>query len=65
MGQFHFVKSTYSLPDPNKECVEVAIDVAASVAVRDSKVPAGPVVRVGAGAWAAFLREPPTRQTLG
>ncbi|GHB03902.1 DUF397 domain-containing protein [Streptomyces termitum] len=48
-------KSSYSNNDGN--CVEVATNVAPQgiVPVRDSKVPAGPVVAVGAAAFAAFI----------
>ena len=63
MSESAFIKSSYS--EAAGECVEVATNVAESVAVRDSKVPAGPVVRVGAGAWSAFLRKPPTPHARG
>lgn len=39
----------------NGECVEVAV-TAARVAVRDSKDPAGPVLRFGPEAWRDFTR---------
>ncbi|WP_329151234.1 DUF397 domain-containing protein (plasmid) [Streptomyces niveus] len=45
-------KSTYSAP--NNECVEVA-DLAAGIGVRDSKTTGGPVMVVGAGAFAALV----------
>ncbi|KOU53982.1 DUF397 domain-containing protein [Streptomyces sp. WM6378] len=48
-----WVKSSYS--DPGQNCVEIA-DLASSVAVRDSKVPAGPAFRIGAAAFAAFVQ---------
>lgn len=38
----------------NGSCVEVAF-VSDGVAARDSKDPAGPVLRVAPGAWRAFL----------
>ncbi|WP_435849713.1 DUF397 domain-containing protein [Streptomyces pristinaespiralis] len=45
------------------QCVEVAQSAAcATVPVRDSKNPTGPVVTIGADAWTAFvnsLRQPP------
>jgi hypothetical protein len=44
-------KSSYS--GYNGECVEVAMG--AGIAVRDSKNPAGPVLRFAPGAWRAFL----------
>ncbi|WP_329382594.1 DUF397 domain-containing protein [Streptomyces sp. NBC_01351] len=53
MPEFDFVKSTYSGQDMN-ECVEVATNVVGTVAVRDSKQAAGPVIRVTDTAWAAF-----------
>lgn len=48
-------KSTYS--DGNGgECVEVADGVPGVIPVRDSKVSVGgPVIVVGAGAWAEFI----------
>ncbi|MEV0008491.1 DUF397 domain-containing protein [Streptomyces sp. NPDC047973] len=47
-------KSSYS-GNTGGECVEVADGCAASVPVRDSKNPSGPVVVVSAGAWQAFV----------
>ncbi|MGW1768153.1 DUF397 domain-containing protein [Streptomyces sp. NPDC002073] len=52
MDQFQFVKSSYSTS--GGECVEVARNVPGTVAVRDSKRPDGPVLRVGAAAWGVF-----------
>ncbi|GII64613.1 hypothetical protein Skr01_46980 [Sphaerisporangium krabiense] len=46
-------KSRYSGTDDN--CVEVASLTASSVAVRDSKDPAGPTLRVAHHEWAAFI----------
>lgn len=37
------------------ECVEVATGCAASVPVRDSKNPTGPVLVVGVDAWQGFV----------
>ncbi|MEW1686267.1 DUF397 domain-containing protein [Streptomyces sp. NPDC091265] len=37
------------------DCVEVATGCAASVPVRDSKNPSGPVVVIGADAWRGFV----------
>ncbi|MFB7463651.1 DUF397 domain-containing protein [Streptomyces sp. NPDC056224] len=54
MNQFQFVKSSYSNDQANSECVEVATNVAGTVAVRDSKQGDGPVIRVNDTAWAAF-----------
>jgi hypothetical protein len=54
-GAARWRKSTYS--DGNGgNCVEVADGVPGVVPVRDSKVPHGPVLVVGADAWTAFLR---------
>lgn len=47
-------KSSYS-GNTGGDCVEVADGCAASVPVRDSKNPAGPVLIVGTGAWQAFV----------
>ncbi|MET9810626.1 DUF397 domain-containing protein [Streptomyces halstedii] len=49
---------TSSYSDNGGACVEVAVNLAASrgvVPVRDSKRPGGPVLDVGAGAFAAFV----------
>nr|WP_055486554.1 DUF397 domain-containing protein [Streptomyces sp. WMMB 322] len=48
-----WLKSSYSSGEGG-ECVEVAA-VPESVCVRDSKVPAGPVLAVPPEAWAGFL----------
>ncbi|WP_236243009.1 DUF397 domain-containing protein [Streptomyces sp. CC228A] len=50
-----WTKSSYS--GGNGACVEVKSPVVASVAVRDSKVPAGPSITFVADAWNAFVRE--------
>ncbi|MBO0913073.1 DUF397 domain-containing protein [Streptomyces laculatispora] len=47
-------KSSYS-GNTGGDCVEVASGCAASVPVRDSKNPGGPVVVVGADAWRGFV----------
>ncbi|MCJ0868703.1 DUF397 domain-containing protein [Streptomyces sp. AP-93] len=54
MESFEFVKSSYSDDQADSECVEVATNVAGTVAVRDSKQGDGPVIRVTATAWADF-----------
>ncbi|MFE2721739.1 DUF397 domain-containing protein [Kitasatospora sp. NPDC059327] len=46
-------KSTYSGPD--NECVEVADGLPGVIPVRDSKDPAGPVLRFAGDAWAEFV----------
>ncbi|WP_405816651.1 DUF397 domain-containing protein [Streptomyces sp. NBC_01390] len=54
LSNAHWRKSTYS--DGNGgNCVEVADGVPGIVPVRDSKVSDGPVLLVGAGAWAEFV----------
>ncbi|MFE6972181.1 DUF397 domain-containing protein [Streptomyces sp. NPDC057682] len=55
MTDFRFTKSSYS--EPNGECVEVARNVLATVAVRDSKRTDGPVLVVAPAAWDAFQAE--------
>lgn len=52
MIEFCFRKSSHS--EAHGECIEVATNVPGVVAVRDSKVPAGPVVIVASAAWDAF-----------
>ncbi|MBL1291382.1 DUF397 domain-containing protein [Streptomyces sp. For3] len=47
-------KSSYS-GSTGGECLEVADGCAASVPVRDSKNPAGPVLVLGTAAWQAFV----------
>jgi hypothetical protein len=48
-------KSSYSSPQAN--CVEVAIGMPATVAIRDSKDPDGPVLRFTSAAWERLLDE--------
>jgi len=55
VSEFEFRKSSYSGGQPDSQCVEVAVNVPATVAVRDSKTPAGPCIRLSPGAWTAFL----------
>jgi hypothetical protein len=50
---FTWRKSSYSEASDN-DCVEVRVDGAA-VLIRDSKNPAGPVLRVSAEAWSTFV----------
>ncbi|CAM5367984.1 hypothetical protein GCM10010329_16060 [Streptomyces spiroverticillatus] len=52
MPELHFRKSSYS--DAHDECVEVALNVPATVAVRDSKDPNSPLVLLAPTAWQAF-----------
>lgn len=46
-------KSSYS--ENGGACVEVAVNLAGVVPVRDSKDPSGPVLDFAAGAFAAFV----------
>lgn len=49
-------KSSYSGGTGGEACVEVADGIQGAVPIRDSKAaPHGPVVTVGAAAWAAFV----------
>ncbi|GAA4915314.1 DUF397 domain-containing protein [Streptomyces coeruleoprunus] len=50
-----WTKSSYS--GGNGACVEVKSPVVAAIAVRDSKVPAGPSLTFVSDAWNAFVRE--------
>jgi hypothetical protein len=52
MHEFDFVKSSYS--NAGGECVEVARNNPDTVAVRDSKDPDGPILRLRPKAWACF-----------
>ncbi|MFK0142112.1 DUF397 domain-containing protein [Streptomyces murinus] len=52
MPEFDFVKSSYS--NTGGECVEVARNVPDVVAVRDSKAPDGPLLRLDPRAWTEF-----------
>ncbi|MEU7567926.1 DUF397 domain-containing protein [Streptomyces fradiae] len=58
----NWTKSSYS--GGNGACVEVKSPVAASIAVRDSKVPAGPSITFVPDAWNAFVREVGTPGSL-
>jgi hypothetical protein len=49
-------KSNYSGGSGGEDCVEVADGVPGVVPVRDSKVPDGPALVVGAPAWTEFIR---------
>jgi len=53
-------KSSYSDDDGIGNCVEVAFD--RTVAVRDSKNPAGPILTVTPAAWQAFASCPTGRE---
>ncbi|MEU3711956.1 DUF397 domain-containing protein [Streptomyces catenulae] len=47
-------KSSHSTAVDDR-CVEILDDVPGIVPVRDSKVPGGPALVVGAGAWGRFV----------
>ncbi|MDX2595945.1 MULTISPECIES: DUF397 domain-containing protein [Streptomyces] len=47
-------KSSYS-NESGGNCLEVARDIPGLVPVRDSKVPDGPALLIGAAAWAPFV----------
>ncbi|MFE4368526.1 DUF397 domain-containing protein [Streptomyces sp. NPDC056835] len=49
---FEFKKSSYSAA--SNDCVEVALNLPGTVAVRDSKDSAGPVLLLAPAAWEAF-----------
>ncbi|KND36540.1 DUF397 domain-containing protein [Streptomyces acidiscabies] len=59
MPVFQFVKSSYS--NVENDCVEVARNVAHTVAVRDSKISSGPVLLLTPTTWHAFIHSPWTR----
>lgn len=50
---FEFVKSSHS--SSGGECVEVALNVHGTVAVRDSKVPDDATLQVPSPAWTVFV----------
>ncbi|MFI9462532.1 DUF397 domain-containing protein [Streptomyces xiamenensis] len=55
MTEFTFRKSSYSNGNEHGACVEVATNVPEVVAIRDSKQPTGPSLRLTPTAWARFL----------
>ncbi|MFJ9378586.1 DUF397 domain-containing protein [Streptomyces sp. NPDC101455] len=52
MPNFRYRKSSYS--DKEGECVEIATNIPATIAVRDSKNPNGPSLRLHPTTWRAF-----------
>lgn len=54
MPAYVFVKSSYSGGNAGQECVEVALNIPGTVAVRDSTRPGGPVLLLAPAAWEAF-----------
>ncbi|MFE0690721.1 DUF397 domain-containing protein [Streptomyces xiamenensis] len=55
MTTYTFRKSSYSNGNEHGACVEVATNVPNVVAIRDSKQPTGPSLRLTPAAWSAFL----------
>lgn len=53
-NKYQWQKSSYS-GDPQGNCVEAATNIPGTVAVRDSKDPAGPVLRFTADEWARLV----------
>ncbi|MER6353971.1 DUF397 domain-containing protein [Streptomyces sp. NPDC001634] len=54
LGALAWRKSSYS-SDQGGDCVEIAETPAATVAVRDSKTPSGPVLTLAPAAFSAFV----------
>ncbi|WP_031038118.1 DUF397 domain-containing protein [Streptomyces sp. NRRL F-5650] len=54
-GAARWRKSSYSGGSGGEDCLEVADGVTGVVPVRDSKAADGPVIVVGAVAWAEFV----------
>ncbi|MGW0836733.1 DUF397 domain-containing protein [Streptomyces prunicolor] len=52
MHEFDFVKSTYS--NAGGECLEVARNIPGAIAIRDSKSPTGPILRLTPTTWTKF-----------
>lgn len=52
MPEFNYHKSSYS--NEKAECVEIATNIPTIVAIRDSKDPTGPALRVPSIAWRTF-----------
>ncbi|SFG42151.1 DUF397 domain-containing protein [Streptomyces mirabilis] len=57
MPDFNFVKSSHSQLDG--ECLEVARNIPGTIAIRDSKSPDGPILRLTPTAWAQFTTSGP------
>ena len=49
---FQFRKSSFS--NAECECVEIATNVPGIVAIRDSKIPDGPIIRLCPAPWDTF-----------
>ncbi|MEV0226177.1 DUF397 domain-containing protein [Streptomyces sp. NPDC050704] len=52
MPDFQYRKSSYS--DSVNECVEIATNIPTTIAIRDSKHPAGPSLHIRPTTWTAF-----------
>ncbi|MFJ1805320.1 MULTISPECIES: DUF397 domain-containing protein [unclassified Streptomyces] len=52
--EYHWRKSSYS-GDQGGQCVEIADTPTATIAIRDSKTPAGPILTVEPAAFSTFL----------
>ncbi|AXG79827.1 DUF397 domain-containing protein [Streptomyces paludis] len=52
MFPYEFTKSSHSIG--NGECVEVATNAPDAVAIRDSKHPTGPILRLTPTTWTTF-----------
>ncbi|RFU87494.1 DUF397 domain-containing protein [Streptomyces triticagri] len=53
MTEFEFVKSSHS--SSGGECVEIALNIPDTVAIRDSKHPDAGTIRLTSPAWEALL----------
>ncbi|OIK02420.1 DUF397 domain-containing protein [Streptomyces sp. MUSC 14] len=54
LGPLTWRKSSYS-GDQGGECVEIALAPCATLAIRDSKTPAGPILTLDPAAFATFV----------
>ncbi|WP_405964445.1 DUF397 domain-containing protein [Streptomyces sp. NBC_00723] len=52
--ELNWRKSSYS-GDQGGQCVEIAATPAATIAIRDSKTPAGPILTIEPAAFSTFL----------
>ncbi|WP_406459801.1 DUF397 domain-containing protein [Streptomyces sp. NBC_01622] len=52
MPEFNFTKSSYSTAA--NECLEVARNIPGTIAIRDSKTPDGPILRLTPTTWTRF-----------
>jgi len=52
MPEFVFVKSSYSTFQ--NECLELARNIPGTIAIRDSKTPNGPILRLTPTTWTKF-----------